>query len=117
MPFDMATQIEAWRAQLLDTTKRNRLINFKTGRSRGIQLVHPGPAELWHRLVVAEAGFTFPWKHELIDLPEQADEADAELTPGETEESVDLFTGQDVLERYRQSPRLRNDHLLTELTD
>jgi hypothetical protein len=51
MPFDLAAQILTWRTQLLDTTKRNRLINFKTGRYGGIQLAHPDPDSIWKRLV------------------------------------------------------------------
>jgi hypothetical protein len=55
MPSDIAARIEAWRAQLLDTSKRNRLINFKAGRTGGLALVHPDPGDLWHRLVATNA--------------------------------------------------------------
>src|SRR5688572_16198992 len=69
MSFDMAAQIEQWRKQLLDTSKRNRLVNFRTGRTGGIALVHPGPGDIWHRLMAGGSPLTFPWKRELIDLP------------------------------------------------
>jgi hypothetical protein len=34
-PSDIASKVEQWRGQLLDTSKRNRLINFKTRRPEG----------------------------------------------------------------------------------
>src|SRR5262245_38767415 len=110
MPFDMTAQIETWRTQLLDTTGRNRLINFRTGRGGGILLVHPDPGDLWQLLVCQGDPLTFPWKRDLIDLPEEADHPASEEAPAVAED-------QGVLERCRCSPRLRPDHLLTELTD
>ncbi len=47
MPFDGNARIETWRKQLLDTTKRNRLINFKAGR---------GAASAWSTLTLANSG-------------------------------------------------------------
>src|SRR5436309_8169446 len=121
MPFDIAARIEAWRAQLLDTTKRNRLISFKSGRGGGILLVHPDPGELWHRLVAGNRPLTFPWKRDLIDLPVDTEEvtngtANA-LTLFEPEEASAAAGSQDVVERCRHSPRLDSDHLLTEFPD
>jgi hypothetical protein len=51
MAFDISAQIEKWRSLLLDTTKRNRLVSFKTGRSGGIPLVHPDASKLWQLIV------------------------------------------------------------------
>ena len=51
VPADIASQIELWRGRLLDTSKRNRLISFSTGRSGGIRLVHPPVDEIWGTLV------------------------------------------------------------------
>jgi very-short-patch-repair endonuclease len=119
MPFDINAQIDAWRALLLDTTKRNRLINFKVGRTGGIAIVHPDPGNVWHSLVTTNARLTFAWKRDLIDLPPDPEEAG-------TAGSLPLFDhleapvqedGEDVLARCRHSPRLRPDHLLTELSD
>lgn len=104
MAFDITAQIETWRTQLLDTSGRNRLINFRSGRGGGILLIHPDPGDLWHVLVSQGDALNFPWKRDLIDLPE--DEAEPPATDS-----------QDVLERCRCSPRLRADHLLTELPD
>jgi hypothetical protein len=68
MPFDINAQIEAWRTQLLDTTKRNRLISFKVGRTGGIALVHPDPGDLWDRLVARNEALTFVWKRNVIEV-------------------------------------------------
>jgi very-short-patch-repair endonuclease len=121
MPSDIAACIEAWRKQLLDTTKRNRLINFKAGRTGGIALVHPDPDNLWHSLVTGNGGHTFAWKGDLIDLPEDRAEAsrDSEgaLTLFDPRQAPEPLTGQDILDRCRHSPRLRPGHLLTDLPD
>jgi hypothetical protein len=120
MPFDISTHIEKWRTQLLDTTKRNRLINFKTGRSGGIPLLHPEPGDLWHFLVADSQSLTFPWKRDLIDLPEDADEVGetGERTdPLESEGASTTAAAHGVLDRCLLSPELRADHLLTDLPD
>jgi very-short-patch-repair endonuclease len=119
MSFDLSAQIETWRSQLLDTTKRNRLINFKTGRTGGIPLVYPEAGDLWSRLVLNNASLAFAWKRDLIDLPTDAGEPDetgtlALFDPSDVPEKE---AGPDVMERCLHSPRLRPNHLLTELTD
>ncbi len=120
MPFDIETQIEAWRTQLLDTTKRNRLINFKTGRGGGIPLVYPDPGDLWHLLVGDSRPLTFPWKRDLIELPDEAAEAndpqDDEIST-DADESPAPGGSLRVLDQCRHSPWLQPDHLLTELPD
>jgi very-short-patch-repair endonuclease len=119
MPFDLAARIEAWRTQLLDTTKRNRLINFKTGRGGGIAFVHPDPGDLWHFLVTQGVALPFPWKRDLIELPPDVDEhsRDGGLTLFDFAGAPEAETGQAILERCRNSPRLRPEHLLTDLPD
>ncbi len=119
MPFDFNARIEAWRSQLLDTTKRNRLINFKTGRTGGISLAHPNAGDLWHRLVTNNTALTFVWKRELIDLPPDTEDVAGSSTPAPVDRGrvPDDATSQDILERCQLSERLRPDHLLTELPD
>jgi very-short-patch-repair endonuclease len=119
MPSDIDARIEGWRSQLLDTTKRNRLINFKSGRTGGITLVHPDPDDLWQRLVVANTSLTFAWVRDLIDLPDEPGEAarDGTLTLFDPVPAQERLTRQDVLEHCRRSPRLRPGHLLTDLPD
>ena len=115
MPFDIASRVESWRAQLLDTSKRNRLINFKTGRAGGIALAHPDPGDLWHRLVAEDAALTFPWQRDLIDLP--ADPAEDGLTLSDVAEETETIPAAEILQRCLHSPRLKPDHLLTDLSD
>src|SRR6266508_5013258 len=69
MPFDIDARIAEWRKNLLDTTKRNRLIKFVTGRVGGIKLIYPSASELWTRMVRDGQRCTFPWKHDLLGLP------------------------------------------------
>lgn len=119
MPFDIAAPIEAWRTQLLDTTKRNRLINFKAGRTGGIALVHPDPGELWDRLVARNDALSFVWKRDLVELPADEEDAAAGNVPSLPDSSPEpkTETSQDLLQQCLHSPRLRADHLLTDLPD
>src|SRR5262245_18971476 len=118
MAFDFAARIEDWRAQLLSTSKRNRLISFKSGRTGGVTLVRPDPAGLWSRLLAGNTALTFVWKRDLIDLPpdgaeEVADDALILFEPGEATEPAD----EDILEQCLRSPRLRPNHILTDQSD
>src|SRR5262245_62773261 len=71
MAFDPDARLAEWRKSLLDTTKRNRLIKFATGRVGGVRLLHPPAADLWARLVRDGATLSFPWKRELLGLPRE----------------------------------------------
>lgn len=119
MPFDMTAQIEAWRASLLDLSRRNRLIQFKSGRS-GVQLVHPSPESLWQRLVIDSASLTFAWKRELVD--EEDDSPDLSWHQPELQ-LLDDYSAQvwqqilDPLDQCRGSPHLKPNHVLTDLED
>jgi len=121
MPFDIEAQVETWRTHLLDTTRRNRLINFKTGRAAGILLGYPDPGELWALLVEGSRPLTFPWKRDLIDIPEdageEADDTESLPTVSDPGDQAESDTAWDDLQRCRLSPRLRPDHLLTDLPD
>ena len=119
MPFDITAQIEEWRKQLLDTTKRNRLINFKVGRTGGIALVHPDPGDIWNRLVARNEALAFVWKRDLVEFPASEEEAIEGNVPAlfDPSEAPKKETSQDILEQCRRSPRLRHNHLLTDLPD
>ncbi|HXG10904.1 MAG TPA: DUF4011 domain-containing protein [Gemmataceae bacterium] len=112
---NIAALIERWRTELLDLSKRNRLINFKTGRTGGILLVHPDPGELWDHLVIRSKALSFPWKRDLIDLSEEPGEANSTIDPSPG--AAPPLSAQEILERCRCSPRLRSHHLLTDLDD
>jgi very-short-patch-repair endonuclease len=117
MPFDLDSQIDRWRTLLLDTTKRNRLISFKVGgNSGGIALASPDPGDIWDRLVTADKSLTFVWKRSLIDLAPDPEEE--EVVADEVAASVPADAARpDELARCLSSPRLRDDHLLTGLSD
>jgi very-short-patch-repair endonuclease len=111
-------RIEEWRTQLLDTSKRNRLVSLKFGRTGGIDLVRPDAADLWHQLVVDESALVFPWRRELVDLPpEDLDPEEVEPTGDEPPADKPSARMSDVLALCLASPRLRHDHLLTTSTD
>jgi very-short-patch-repair endonuclease len=119
MPFDINARIDVWRTQLLDTSRKNRLINFKVGRSGGIALVHPDPGDIWDRLVAGNAGLAFAWKRDLIDLPPEGEEV-TEDDPTQQFLFARAKQQEDdpaVLDQCRDSPLLRPEHLLTELPD
>ena len=111
-------RIEEWRGHLLDTSKRNRLVNFKTGWGGGIALIGPASVDLWRKLVADEAVLTFPWKRDLVDLPaEAALEVGTGSSPGEEQNGRIEATSTDSIALCLASPRLRRDHVLTSLTD
>src|SRR5436190_19592544 len=74
MANGIQARIQSWRDQLLDTTKRNRLIHFRAGRGGGIPLVHPDPADLWQRLVADGRSVTFAYQRDLLGLPDVLDQ-------------------------------------------
>ena len=113
-------RIEEWRSKLLDTSKRNRLISLSLGRAGAVKLVHPAADTLWSKLVDEGESVSFPKKLYLVgkaaeDVIEDESEEFPSLLDAETEEKpqpdkVDIQT-------CMASPRLRPDHVLTELTD
>ncbi len=119
MSHDIATKIEEWRTQLLDTTKRNPLINFKIGSAGGIALVHPEPCDIWDRLVVKSDNLTFVWKRDLVGQPTAEVETSEGSSPGDADhsEAAKKESNQVIVDKCRLSPRLRPDHLLTDFPD
>src|SRR5262249_19132657 len=116
MPNGISAQIQLWRDQLLDTSKRNRLIHFRTGRGGGVALVFPDPGDLWQRLVIDGRVVTFAWQRDLIDLPKAraTEEVPSVCDP---EEPLPMVKAGAQLERCRRSSRLRDDQVLTDLPD
>jgi hypothetical protein len=114
--FDLADRIDGWRQQLLDTSRRNRLVNFKSGRVGGIDFAHPAAAALWSRLL-GDGRFIFPWKRDVLGLPAEMIDADrlAEDPPTDGEPARPL--AREFTELCLRSPSLRENHLLSDLSD
>jgi len=53
-------KIEYWTSRLLDFSRRNRLLYFKTTKSSTAEIIHPAPTDLFDRLVVKGKILTFP---------------------------------------------------------
>lgn len=116
MPTDLDRRIETWRTLLLDTTKRNRLINFKSGRIGGVALVHPDPDAVWSGLLTSNSTLVFVWKRNLIDMP-FAPAGDKSMTLFDPVNSMATNNEAGILEQCLDSPRLRDNHLLTDRPD
>ena len=118
--LDIAAKIEQWRSQLLDTSKRNKLISFKSGRSGGVNLHHPGTDSVWDQLVAGNDRMTFVWKRDLIDEAEKQENGlGRELFSLLNEEGgIDESSNERIeLSRCLESFRLQEGHLLTDLSD
>ena len=119
MATDLSARIDEWRSQLLDTTKRNRLISLKLGRTGAIKLVHPTTDVIWDQLVAQSGAMSFPFKHELVGEPEAAIEADlSDEFPSVFDPESETKPGERIdLSRCLESPRLRGNDLLTDMAD
>jgi hypothetical protein len=121
MPTDLDARLAEWRKSLLDTTKRNRLIKFVTGRIGGVSVVHPTAADLWERLVRDGEELTFVRKRELLNLPAEVLDADtlsADFDPasGKADADADAIR-QELTDLCLRSQRLKPTDLLTDQTD
>jgi len=92
MPLSAVSEkIEYWKSQLIDLSKRNRLLNFRQTKTSGIQLVQPAVEEIFEWLVKKEKPMTFVWSEkspQAIDLlnPGKENKENGnvlELKPGE----------------------------------
>ena len=48
-----------WKKQLLDLTKRNRMINYRETKRSTLKILEPGFTELFNRLAINEEELTF----------------------------------------------------------
>lgn len=124
------TQIEDWRKRLLDLSKRNRLVNCKIGARAAMEIVHPAPESVWQHLVVDDGTMSFAWKRDLLDEEDDEDSPQLSLFLGESksqngEDSAEGTSDKGVqpvakgaeMEECLASPFLREEHLLTHMTD
>ena len=120
MAMDLSARIEEWRSQLLDTTKRNRLISLKLGRTGALKLIHPPAESLWEQLVSLGGTMSFPMKQELVGEPEESNDQDPSgqyPSVFDPETDGNSPTGRIDLGRCLDSPRLLETHVLTDLSD
>lgn len=99
MPLDIFSQIYLWKKELLDFSKRNRLINCKAGGRNTLELLHPALENVFTLLVEKEKPLFFPWR--------------TDLCPDLSEEQLKRIT----LDDLRNSPELDANETLTELSD
>jgi hypothetical protein len=65
-------QVEQWRNDLVDLTRRNRLLNVRPGaRSSDLLIVEPGPEEILSRLLGA-SGRQADWRFHYPPLDDEA---------------------------------------------
>lgn len=146
MSPDVTAKIVEWQNQLLDTSKRNRLIKFSTGRGGGVNIVHPRCEELWDILVGESKTLLFPWKRDILQVSPSAidgverkqgetSKEPADIPVSSSEPPASTPSNRDLVgpskegeqqaptrilnhtERSLASPRLLAEHLLSDLTD
>ncbi|MBN9119121.1 MAG: DUF4011 domain-containing protein [Planctomycetes bacterium] len=121
MPTDLDARLAEWRKALLDTTKRNRLIKFVTGRIGGVSLVRPTAADLWHRLVRDGEELTFVWQRDILGLPQEVLDAEtlsADFHPSSGQSELDEdAVRREMLELCLKSAKLKPTHILTDQSD
>jgi hypothetical protein len=120
MATSLSERIEEWRNQLLDTSKRNRLISLNLGRAGAVKLVHPGAEKLWTSLVAEGKTMSFPLQRELVGVPLEEQETEPTgLYPTLFDPETELKSPAERIDLRLclESPYLRDDHVLTDLSD
>ena len=121
MPLDIDARIAEWRKSLLDTTKRNRLIRFVTGRVGGVKLIYPSAIDLWASLVRDGQTCTFVWKHDLLGLPPEVIDSNTFASDFDPNRASSKPAPDEIARELTQaclrSPHLRRSHILTDFTD
>ena len=115
--FDIAPHLDNWRQQLLDTTKRNRLVSFKSGKIGGVELFAPSAAQLWERLVVAGEKLRFPWKRDLLNLPAEIIDSEAIADDPPADGAPLRPAAEELTEMAARTPRFGPNHVLTPYSD
>jgi len=82
-PDRLQNRLRYWKTQLIDTSKRNRLLYFKSTPTSTVKVTEPSLESLFNRLVVKEQPFQFyplePTEN-LLDFDEEADKATVALS-------------------------------------
>src|SRR5262249_42944308 len=108
---------ESWRQNLLDTSRRNRLISYRAGRGGGIDFAHPDAATLWQRLVVAGGRLEFRWERGILGLPAQPIHPQLLGQDPATDGAHEVTLREEFPRLCLQGARLRETDLLPALPD
>lgn len=111
-------QIQSWRSKLLDLSKRNPLLNCKTGDRGAIEVQHPESGVFWNELLIEEKDQILIWRSILLDNKEETEIEDVP-PDGLSEPDADRVekNNKDEFSKCLKSKRLKKNHLLTLLPD
>jgi len=107
----MESEIRAWRDNLLDFSKRSNLIQCRGRNREPLWLRHPAPTEIWSKLLNQEL-LELPKKRWLIPPVEQDPPAGQQDDKRRKE-----IPREPTLDECLASPKLKSNHLLTDLAD
>lgn len=93
-------RIEEWKKRLLDTGKRNRLINFHVHNSLNIQVLEPSCEEIYNHFVVHEKNIVFPHE-EKVEVEENGEKVIKIIIVGDVQTSRDVGELQKTLAKLR----------------
>jgi len=99
-----------WRKTLLDLSKRNKLLFFKSGKATRIQIVSPTPEELLNSLVDEEKSLEFPFftgEKNLSSNQEEAVKEKVQISQGDFVLSPPINTQGELKELFKKLDRLR----------
>ncbi|MCE7733750.1 MAG: DUF4011 domain-containing protein, partial [Candidatus Heimdallarchaeota archaeon] len=60
-------KVEYWKANLIDLSKKNRLLNFRETKTGSIKLIHPKPEDLFDILFQKGREMTFKWQENIFN--------------------------------------------------
>jgi hypothetical protein len=84
---NIQAKLGQWKNQLIDTTKRNKLLFFRPLKTGSIRLTEPDPESLFDWLVCREKPLTLIWRDKsepregVLDPDSEREEADTPATP------------------------------------
>jgi len=90
MEKEILNKIEIWKKSLLDMTKRNSLISFKSPPRTSIEIIDEIPSEIFNQLVINEEKFGFLKK----EIPKEIN-TNVELSKTNQDEKLD-FLNKDI---------------------
>ena len=93
-------RVEEWKKLLLDTGKRNGLINFRRQNSSNIQILKPSFQELFAHFVVQEKNIVFPHTEKKV-VEKDGKEENIEIVVGDVETSKSIEELQRTLLKLR----------------